>query len=171
MFINTQKWLVKTYKLISKFNWTSPFNIFNNNKFIRFISRRGRLWHSNRKYSFGDLLLKTCCVLSIAIPKKFHTILLRKNKSNTSGEKFNINGKVINSEEIVKLLGVTLDYNLDFDPHISNICKKGATQLNILKIDETVMGNSKHVNVPDSMAYHVFLTLLDFEVPPLPPHW
>ena len=58
----------------------------------------------------------------ICNPEKFHAILLRKNKSNTSGEKFNLNGKIINSEETVKLLGATLDYKLDFDPHISNIC-------------------------------------------------
>ena len=69
----------------------------------------------------------------IADPKKVHTLLLRKNQTNTSGEQININGKIINSEETVKLLGVTLDYRLDFDPHISNLCKKAATQLNVLK--------------------------------------
>ena len=60
----------------------------------------------------------------IANPEKFHAILLRKSRTNTSGEKINIDGEIINSEETVKLLGVTLDYRLDFDPHISNICKK-----------------------------------------------
>ena len=69
----------------------------------------------------------------IANPEKFPAILLRKNKSNTSGEKLKINGKIINSEEIVNLLRITLDYKLDFDPHISNICNKAATQLNVLK--------------------------------------
>ena len=63
----------------------------------------------------------------IANPEKFHAILLRKNRTNTSGEKINIDGETINSEETVKLLGVTLDYRHDFDPHISNICKKAAT--------------------------------------------
>ena len=60
----------------------------------------------------------------IANPENFHAILLRKNQTNTIGEKININDKVIKSEETVKLLGVTLDYKLDFDPHISNLCKK-----------------------------------------------
>ena len=55
---------------------------------------------------------------------KNHNICLRK---------INIDGEIINSEETVKLLGVTLDYRLDFDPHISNICKKAATQLNVLQ--------------------------------------
>ena len=69
----------------------------------------------------------------IANPEKFHAILLRKNQTNTNGEEININGKIIKSEEIVKLLGVALDYKLDFDPHVSNLCKKAATQLNVLK--------------------------------------
>ena len=69
----------------------------------------------------------------IANPEKFHAILLKKNQTNTSGVPINISGKMIKSEETVKLLGVTLDYRLDFDPHISILCKKAATQLNVLK--------------------------------------
>ena len=69
----------------------------------------------------------------IANPEKFHALLLRKNQTNTSGEPININCKMIKSEETVKLLGVTLDYRLDFDPHISILCKKAATQLKVLK--------------------------------------
>ena len=69
----------------------------------------------------------------IANPENFHAILLRKSQTNTIGEQININGKMIKSEETVKLLGVTLDYRLDFDPHISNICKKAAAQLNVLE--------------------------------------
>ena len=56
-----------------------------------------------------------------------------KNQTNTSGEPININGKMIKPEETVKLLGVTLGYRLDFNRHISNLCKKAATQLNFLK--------------------------------------
>ena len=39
----------------------------------------------------------------IANPEKFHTIFLRKNKTNTSGEQMIINGKKIQSEETVEL--------------------------------------------------------------------
>ena len=66
--------------------------------------------------------------------------MLRKNRTNTSGEKINIDGEIINPEETVKLLGVTLDYRLDFDPHISNICKKAATQLNVLQRLKSFIG-------------------------------
>ncbi len=57
----------------------------------------------------------------IANPEKFHALLLRNNQTNTSGEQIH---KIIKSKETVKLLGVTLDYKLDFYPHISNLCKR-----------------------------------------------
>ena len=57
----------------------------------------------------------------IANPKQFQAIILRKNKTNTNGEQIIIHVKKIKSEETVELLGVTLDYKLDFDPHVSNI--------------------------------------------------
>ena len=60
----------------------------------------------------------------IAIPEKFRAILLRQSQTNTSGEPININGKMMKSEETVKLLWVSLDYRLDYDQHISKICKK-----------------------------------------------
>ena len=68
-----------------------------------------------------------------------------ENQTSTRGEKINIDGKNINSMNIdsmktVKLLSVTLDYRLDFDPHISNICKKAATQLNVLRRLKSLIG-------------------------------
>ena len=59
----------------------------------------------------------------IANPEKFHAILLKKNQTNT-GEPININGKMIKSEETVKLLGVTLNYRLLFRPtHFKSLQK------------------------------------------------
>jgi hypothetical protein len=39
---------------------------------------------------------------------------------------FDLNGSKIKCEEHVKLLGVTIDYELNFDKHTSEICKKSA---------------------------------------------
>ena len=39
----------------------------------------------------------------------------------------------INCEDVVKLLGVDIDYQLNFDHHISNLCRKAGQQLNVLK--------------------------------------
>ena len=44
----------------------------------------------------------------------------------------NLNGLEIKCEDSVKLLGVTFDYMLNFDFHVSNICKKAARQNNVL---------------------------------------
>ena len=60
---------------------------------------------------------------------------------------FNLNGNNIKCDEEVKLLGVTIDFKLDFNTHISNICikkkrkkrkkrkrkKEAARQLSVLK--------------------------------------
>ena len=36
-------------------------------------------------------------------------------------------------KEVVKLLGVDIDFNLSLDQHISNICKRAAQQLNVMR--------------------------------------
>ena len=65
----------------------------------------------------------------IAYPNKFHALLVKKDQTDTSGINLDFLGQSIQSEESVKLLSVKLDYKLNFDPHISNICKKAASQL------------------------------------------
>ena len=70
----------------------------------------------------------------IANPETFHCIILTKNKADTSEIEVRISDKVIKSEQNVKLLGVTIDNKINFDLHVSNICKKGSAQLNALCI-------------------------------------
>ena len=45
----------------------------------------------------------------IANPEKFHSIILTKNKADTTEIEVRISDKVIKSEPNVKLLGVTID--------------------------------------------------------------
>jgi hypothetical protein len=54
-------------------------------------------------------------------------------KTNAENLTFKIDGIEIKPEKSVKLLGVTIDYQLKFKEHISNICKKASRQLNVLK--------------------------------------
>jgi hypothetical protein len=44
-----------------------------------------------------------------------------------------IQNSTLSCEETVKLLGIEIDYQLNFDIHISSICRKASQQLNILK--------------------------------------
>ena len=46
---------------------------------------------------------------------------------------FNLENNVINCEEHAKLLGVTIDFKLNFNLHIYNVCKKASRQFNVLK--------------------------------------
>ena len=54
----------------------------------------------------------------IAKPKKFHALFVEKDQTNTCGINLDFQVHSIKSEETVELLGVTLDYKLNFDPHI-----------------------------------------------------
>jgi len=62
-------------------------------------------------------------VQAIAVGKK------TKDKNLT----FNLEGNQIECESEVILLGVTIDFKLNFNEHISNICKKASRQLNVNK--------------------------------------
>ena len=44
-----------------------------------------------------------------------------------------ISNSGIKCEELVKLLGIDIDYQLNFDQHISSLCRKAGQQLNVLK--------------------------------------
>ena len=70
-----------------------------------------------------------------ANPDKFQVIAIGK-KTKNENISFNLNGNIIKCEDEVKLLGVTIDFELNFNTHIpvANICKKASRQLNILKI-------------------------------------
>ena len=69
----------------------------------------------------------------IVNPGKFKAILLQKNKRNTSEYPIVLTGHEIKMQESVTLLGVTIDYKLSFEEHISNLCQKASVQLHALK--------------------------------------
>ena len=92
----------------------------------------------------------------IANPDKFHALFVKKDQTNTCGIKLDFSGQSIQSEENVKLLGVTLDYKLNFDQHISNICKKAASQLNVLKRLKSFIGFAEKEILVQSFVYSNF---------------
>ena len=92
----------------------------------------------------------------IANPEKFHASLIRKDQTNTSGENLIINGELIKSEETVKLLGIYLDYKLNFEKHISEICRKAASQLNVLKRLKSFVAFDEKTILVQSFIYSNF---------------
>jgi hypothetical protein len=67
-----------------------------------------------------------------ANPEKFQAIAVGK-KSFDKSPIFQIGTANISWEEVAKLLGVDIDFMLNFDCHIKNICKKAVQQLYELK--------------------------------------
>ena len=55
----------------------------------------------------------------------------------------NIDGKTIYGSTSVKLLGVTIDNNLNFSEHVSNICKKSGQKLHALCRVSHLMNKTK----------------------------
>ena len=61
-------------------------------------------------------------------PRKFQYILLGKHKLL----KIEIEGFQLESAKLVNLLGITIDHNLTFDTHVSNICKTASAKVKSL---------------------------------------
>ena len=67
----------------------------------------------------------------IANPSKFQAIILNKSRQ-TVEVTLAIKEKVIQTQNEIKLLGVTIDNKLNFEKHISNMCSRAGGQLNTL---------------------------------------
>ena len=98
-----------------------------------------------------------------ANPDKFQGILFGQ-KSNQDFA-LNIGQYNITCEEEVKLLGVTIDFKLKFDTHISDICIKASRQLNVLKRIGHYLNRSCKL-----LIYHSFI-LSNFGYCPLAWHF
>ena len=68
----------------------------------------------------------------IANPDKIKAINLDKQNSDFSNTKISVNNENLEIVPSVKLLGIQIDSQLNFNMHINNICKSAASQLNAL---------------------------------------
>ena len=67
----------------------------------------------------------------LANPSKFQAIIMSKSKEPVQTS-LNIDGKIVETKQQVEILGVEIDDNLKFSPHINSICSKAGGQLNSL---------------------------------------
>ena len=65
-------------------------------------------------------------------PGKFQVIIIDKKKKCHTNETLKIGDKIKKASYSVKLLGVKIDDKLNFNLHISNICRSAANQFNAL---------------------------------------
>ena len=70
--------------------------------------------------------------MMIVNPGKFQSIIIDKKKQDHTKETFKLGDNVIETSPSVKLLGVQIDDKLNFNLHITNICRSAANQLNAL---------------------------------------
>ena len=68
----------------------------------------------------------------IVNPKKFQGIIFNKKKQNHTAEYISVDQKNIKTSSSVKLLGVHIDDKLNFNLHITKICRSTASQLHAL---------------------------------------
>ena len=80
-----------------------------------------------------------------ANPDKFQALAIGK-KSMDENIVLDLAGNKIKCEKEVKLLGVTIDFELKFNSHISNICKKASRQLKRLSKYLNKLGKFNHIS-------------------------
>ena len=79
----------------------------------------------------------------IVNPKKFQAIIInRQNRSNRNCC-LTINNAEIKSKELVTLLGIEIDNKLNFEKHVSTICKKANNLLNAISRIGTYLGKKE----------------------------
>ena len=67
-----------------------------------------------------------------AHPDKFQAICIGQ-KTHDAISSFQLNDTIIKCDDNVTLLGVNIDFMLNFNGHISDICRKASQQLAVLK--------------------------------------
>ena len=76
----------------------------------------------------------------IVNPDKFQVILLDKRGSDNTNIELKIGTEKIKSTSSVKLLGVHIDDELNFNHHINKLCKSAGNQLNALTRLKSFLG-------------------------------
>ena len=80
----------------------------------------------------------------VANTEKFHLMFLSTDKTGQLvNEQLFIGDKTLNNEPCITLLGMDIDNLLTFNKHIANLCKKVASQLNVLKRLSRSMGHTE----------------------------
>ena len=70
----------------------------------------------------------------IVNPGKFQSIITERRKGKINLQSLKINNNSIETSENVKLLGIDTEKHLNFELHVSTICKKSASQLNASRL-------------------------------------
>ena len=76
-------------------------------------------------------------------PKKFQAIIINRQNRSNHNCCLTINNVEIKSKESVSLLGIEIDNKLNFEKHVSTICKRTNNQLNAISRIDTILGQKE----------------------------
>ena len=91
----------------------------------------------------------------IVTPDKFQAMLQDKRNANNQSC-LKINNQTIKTTNFVKSLGINIDNKLNFDSHISDLCKKTSRQLNALNHLRAYIENKEMEILINSFIYSNF---------------
>jgi hypothetical protein len=80
-------------------------------------------------------------------------------KSMDTNIVFDLAGNKIKCENEAKLLGVIIYFELKFNSHISNICKKASRQLNVLKRTPSNFASFSHLILFPAKSKTIFVSI------------
>ena len=88
----------------------------------------------------------------------FQALILQnsRNSKNSEPVKFEIESAKIETKNTVKLLGITIDNKLNFEEHISGLCKKASMQLNVISRLQKFMGKEQKEALINSFIFSNF---------------
>ena len=93
----------------------------------------------------------------IVNPDKFQAIILQKgNNKNKNHKTLAIENIEISTAKTVELLGLTIDNRLNFEEHISTLCKKASLQLNAISRLQNYMNQKEREAIINSFIYSNF---------------
>ena len=88
----------------------------------------------------------------------FQALILQnsRNSKNYEPVKSEIESAKIETKNTVKLLGITIDNKLNFEEHISGLCKKASMQLNVISRLQKFMGKEQKEALINSFIFSNF---------------
>ena len=92
----------------------------------------------------------------IGNPGKFQSVIIESSKDKINRQSLKINGNSIETSESVKVLGIEIDDHLNFNLHVSTVCKKTGGQLNALSTLKSFLNQDQKNIIANSFIYSNF---------------
>ena len=94
----------------------------------------------------------------IVNPDKIQSMILQNSRNSRNYEpvKLEIESANIETKNTVELSGITIDNKLNFEEHISELCKKASMQLNAISCLQRFMGKEQKEALVNSFVFSNF---------------